>query len=221
MAAELIWGEIMAVVTALKPDRRRAGFVEVVIDGESIGAVPEALSLQYAPEVGAEVAPSGLSILRAAAQLGAARATADSFLAYRPRSESEVRRRLQRAGHDSATIDAALASLRLEGLLDDARFGALWVESRQSFSPRSSTLLAMELRGKGLDRDQIDAVLEHAEVDDDRQALAAARTRLRSLSSLPEPDFRRRLTAYLGRRGFAFTTADRAARVLWDEMHPE
>jgi regulatory protein len=211
----------MAIVTALRPARRRAGYLELWLDGRRLGDVPESVALSSGLAVGSGVDQTLEEELRSLAQLSDALNLANAFLGHRPRSEAEVRTRLRRAGHQDQRIDAVVEDLTRRGLLNDQRFGALWVESRQSFSPRSERLLAHELRGKGLDRQDIDDVLAAAGVDEDAQAAAAARGRIRTLASLEEPEFRKRLTAYLGRRGFAFETADRAAKSLWAELHPD
>jgi regulatory protein len=44
------------------------------------------------------------------------------YLAQRPRSEQEVRRRLQRAGVADDAVDGVLVQLRQHGLVDDAAF---------------------------------------------------------------------------------------------------
>ena len=64
-------------------------------------------------------------------------------------------------------------------------------------------MLAWELRQKGADSQAIEASL--AGVDDSVAALTAARKRLPRLATLPAPERRRKLIAYLARNGFAFT----------------
>src|SRR4051794_15087380 len=81
---------------------------------------------------------------RAASGLRGALDLAQGFLAARPRREPEVRRRLQKAGHDTETIDAALERLRGARLVDDAAFASYWLEQRQTFRPRGARLLRAE-----------------------------------------------------------------------------
>ena len=127
------------------------------------------------------------------------------FLAYRPRSEAEVRNRLGQAGVDQPVIEAVIGRLRAQGYLDDAEFARFWVEGRQRFNPRSATALRQELRRKGLNDSTIAAAV--SELDAAAAAYDAARPRAVRLSSLAGSDpmlFRRKLSDFLLRRGFDY-----------------
>jgi regulatory protein len=209
----------MPIVTMLRPARGRTSNLDLALDGTPVGAVPATLVAPYQLTVGSEIDDDTAAALISAAQLVAALTLANTFLAHRPRSEEEVRQRLRRAGHNSGTVDAALTALRAQGLLDDRRFAELWVESRRSFSPRSGRLLAFELRRKGVQREEIEAVLESEGADEVEAACAAGRARLRAWAALDEPTFSRRMGAFLARRGFSREVVARAVTVLWAESH--
>lgn len=127
------------------------------------------------------------------------------FLAYRPRSEAEVRSRLERFDTDPAVIEAVIGRLRAQSYLDDVEFARFWVEGRQRFSPRSARALRQELRRKGLDDSMIAPAV--AELDVAAAAYQAARPRALRLSSLADSDpmlFRRKVGDFLLRRGFDY-----------------
>ena len=208
----------MPVITAIYPARRRPHYLEMEIDGAPVGALPERELARLGLAVGQSIDPVALEGLRATAALAAALSLANGYLAHRPRSEAEVRRRLAQAGFDALAIDAAVEALTAQGLLDDTRFAALWVESRSLFSPRSAQTLGRELRQKGVDRDQIDAVLASSGTDDAALALDAGRKRLRSYGSLDEAAFRQKMSGYLMRRGFGYDVVRAAVELLWAEQ---
>lgn len=211
----------MPVVSALRPARRRSGYMDMEVDGVLLGPIAErdVAALGLAP--GVVLDDAAVARLQAAARIAQALALANGYLAHRPRSEAEVRSRLRQARYDEGTADAVVDRLRTEGLLDDRRFAALWVESRGSFSPRSSRALANELRQKGVDREQIDEVLADAAPDDQVLALDAGRKRLRQFAGAGEDEFRRRMSAYLGRRGFAYDVVRESVNLLWQESQVE
>ncbi|HEY3061594.1 MAG TPA: regulatory protein RecX [Chloroflexota bacterium] len=142
---------------------------------------------------------------------------AQRFLAARPRSESEVRRRLARAGCDATTLDAAVDRLRHAGLLDDVAFASYWLGQRQTFKPRGARLLRAELRQHGvsaeLASDTTDAI-DSAEED----AYRAAYKRATQLAHLDAQTFKNKLGQHLARRGFDWDvigpTVDRLRREL-------
>jgi regulatory protein len=82
------------------------------------------------------------------------------FLEARPRSVTEVRRRLGRAGYNPELIEGAIVRLGELGFLDDEAFGRAWVESRDRARPRGEIALRRELALKGVDRTIVNELLE-------------------------------------------------------------
>lgn len=139
-----------------------------------------------------------------------------AFLAYRPRSEQEVRRRLGRE-YPAGVVEAVLEKLRGWSLVDDEAFARSWVEQRQASRPRGARLLRQELRRQGIDAELATRAAE-AGGDEREAALRAARRKARSLKGCDEPEFRRRLGAHLARRGFDWETIEAVAREAWAEL---
>ncbi len=150
------------------------------------------------------------------------------FLEVRSRSVAEVRRRLSQAGYRPELIAGAIERLTTIGLLDDALFARLWIESRDRARPRGEAALRRELSLRGVDRELINAALEErrdeaasaanertaAGLDDDADGPlsgsadeAAARRlierRQRDLDRIDDPRRRQqRAYALLARHGF-------------------
>ena len=142
---------------------------------------------------------------------------AAAFLAVRPRSVAETRRRLRHLGYPEELTDQVVERLAEMGYLDDEAFARAWVENRDRARPRGEAALRRELALKGVDRGVVDQLLaERADVT--RTAapeasaapsvdMAAARRLLerRAAAFAREPDPRkRRQRAYalLARNGF-------------------
>lgn len=137
------------------------------------------------------------------------------LLAYRPRSEAELRQRLRRDRYDDGVIDRALARLRQQKLIDDVAFSRFWKESRESLSPRGARMIERELRQKGVAQEVAHGVA--SEVDDTEAAYRVGEKKARFLSSLEYEDFERRLGGYLKRRGFNYQTARQTVNRIWRE----
>ena len=137
-----------------------------------------------------------------------AAAAALRLLRYRPRSEHELRERLLDKDHPQDAVDEALDRVRAWGLVDDADFAEEWVRGRRKRRGRSRGALERELRNKGVAEVYIArAVREIDESDDRQQAAELVRGRLdrRPVRGLSEPEVhgeRRRLVAFLARRGY-------------------
>ena len=104
--------------------------------------------------------------------------TAHRFLSYRPRSESEVRRRLLRS-FEPLLVEETLGCLLSTGLLDDRAFARFWRHNRERFRPRSIAMIRQELFRMGVDRDVTDEALEG--LDEETSAIQAGRKLLRRL----------------------------------------
>ena len=137
------------------------------------------------------------------------------FLSYRPRSEAELRQRLQRRGFDGDNVAAVLAKLKAQNLVDDLAFAEFWKDNRESFRPRSQWLTRLELRQKGVAGDIINQVA--TQVDDEASAYRAALLKARRLSTDDYDDFRRRLGQYLKRRGFGYGLIKTTVERVWQE----
>jgi regulatory protein len=154
---------------------------------------------------------------------------AAAFLAVRPRSEAETRRRLLKLGYPEALVEEVIIRLIEISYLDDEQFARAWVESRDRARPRGANALRRELALKGVSRQVIDAVLEEREastaamgVDTERGAALALLARRRSaLDRVPDPVKRRqRAYALLARNGFDPETCRTAAATLVTAVDP-
>ena len=112
-------------------------------------------------------------------------------------------------------MEAALANLKKQGLVNDLAFAQFWKDNRESFRPRSQWLTRLELKQKGVAEDIIDQVV--AEVDDEDSAYRAAVGRARSLPLSDYHGFRRRLGERLRRRGFSYEVINNTIERLWKE----
>jgi regulatory protein len=128
------------------------------------------------------------------------------YLALRAHSRLELQRKLERKGHESAEVDAAMARLAELGYLDDAAFARGIV--RQRSAARGPQALAAELSAKGIDRAGIADAL--AGDDPETQLVAATRLAERLYAEKPPPGYREmlnRIGSKLVRRGFSIEVA--------------
>ena len=137
------------------------------------------------------------------------------YLSYRPRSEFELKMRLQRKGFNDSSIQDVLLKLKEQGLLDDLAFAQFWKENRESFSPRSRMMLQKELRQKGVSPYIIEEVA--GGIDEEASAYKAAQRKVKRLASADYDNFCRKLGAFLKRRGFNYEVTRYTVNQLWHE----
>ena len=144
-----------------------------------------------------------------------ASAAALRFLSHRPRSEAEVRARLQR-GFSPQVVDRVVEALADRDMVDDSKFAELWRDSRASLSPRSAAAIRRELTAKGVAGEIVDDAVR--DIDDLDGAYRAGHRVARRLQRADFSTFRRGLWGYLRRRGFSGSVARHTIARLWDEQ---
>jgi regulatory protein len=214
--------EPTGTITRLEPQHRRPSRVAVYIDDEF--AFPLSVEVLESSGLGVGDTVTQADRIRLLSEEECARALArvDRLLSYRPRSESEVRRRLREAGFAPETIDAAVERLRKVGLVDDAAFARYWVENRAEFRPRGARIVEAELRSKGVDREVArEALAQDDLASPEEQAYRVAVKMAGRLAGESQNVFRQRVSAFLGRRGFDYDVVASVTKRLWGEIQGE
>ena len=188
----------------MRPTRRDPERVSIHLDGAFAFTLSAQLVADERLAVGDALDEDRVAALTAAGESSRATEAALIFLAYRPRSEREVRDRLRRGGYTPEAIDYTIGRLHEWRYLDDADFARRWVENRATHRPRGARLLQQELRQKGIDTETAREVIAEAELDEVAAAEALARRRLPAYAGDDSTAIRRRLAAYLARRGYGF-----------------
>jgi regulatory protein len=202
-------------VTDLKVQKRNPNRVNVYLDGEFAFGLARIVAAWL--QVGQLIDDEKINSLQIKDAQEKAFQGALHFLSFRPRSEAEVRRRLNEQGFGEEEIQSAVERLKAGGLLGDNEFAKTWVDNRSTFRPRSRKLLKLELRQKGVAEEAIDSALAETANEEDL-AYQAGMRRARRWESLDWGEFRERLGAYLMRRGFSYGTTNPVTRRIWEEL---
>ena len=192
-------------ITGLTPDPRRPGAVRLELDGASFGGVPEEVLAQERLTVGQAVGEEQRLRLAAAADGEAAFRMVLRALERRSFARADLARRLSRKGHPREAVESAVERAASLGLLDDAAFARDYVQTRAARG-RGALRIIRDLLAMGVARGLIDRAVAAQWPDGcDRAAvpLALATRRAAQLGNLPRSVKRRRVLAYLARRGFS------------------
>ncbi len=135
------------------------------------------------------------------------------MLARRELSEAQIRQRLTRKQHPADDIDAAIARLRDERAIDDARVAEAIARTETSIRRRGKLRVRMQIERAGIAK----AVARHAidevfgAIDDDALLEASLNRRLRGRTTIADDREMQRLYRYLVAQGFE---SDRVVRRL-------
>ena len=128
------------------------------------------------------------------------------LLEFRARSEAELRRKLMQKGAAAAHVDAVIVRLREQKLIDDAEFARQFARTKLVVAGASRRRIVQELARKGVPphvSDRAIADLRDLEAIDQSAAIQrVAEKKWNALRKLDDFTRRRRLYAFLARRGF-------------------
>ena len=198
------------MITEVRRLRGRPGWVSVLIEGEGEDAVPLPLPLEEAANLGLGEGETvdGATWKRATDQSAYEEAMHVSLvsLSVRQRSRAELVKRLRKRCIPAAAIDRAHDRLAELGYLDDVAFASAFTRDRVRLRPCGVRRLMADLAGRGVAagdaRQGIEAALAEEEADEAELLDRAASRRAARLGPEWEEADRRRLHAYLTRRGF-------------------
>ncbi|HWW62818.1 MAG TPA: regulatory protein RecX [Thermoanaerobaculia bacterium] len=138
------------------------------------------------------------------------------ILNYRFNSEAELRRKLRSKEFEASDIDAAIARLRKEKWLDDARFAAAFVRTRGQ-KRLGKLRIRRELTAAGVD-DEVAAraIADNVDPEVEGERLAAACAKKLAALTRREGELtdagRQKLIGYLLKQGFEMSAVLEAVR---------
>jgi regulatory protein len=153
-----------------------------------------------------------------------AHARALALLTGRAFSVEELRRRLARHGHPATEIEGEIERLVQVGLIDDHKFARQFARSRLASGGTAPRRIRQELARRGVQRGIADPAVDDVLADEAIDLAASieqlARRRANALAKLDPHVQRRRLYAYLARRGYDADAVSRAVASVIGEAEP-
>jgi len=193
------------ILTGLAPDPRRPDYRLVEVDRGRFASLPAESLVGLDLVIGRAIGPLVLERLQELADLEAAQRAAMRALARRAHARFDLRRRLLQKQHPPAAVDGALERLSALGLLDDVRFAKDYSFAK-AHRGRGPARLVRDLQAQGIDRriaeEAVRSSLAAEGVDLTHAIRSLLEKRARQLAGLPAVVRKRRLIAFLARRGF-------------------
>ena len=193
------------ILTGLAPDPRRPDYRLVEVDRGRFASLPAAALAGLDLVVGGEIGALVFERLHELADIEAAHRAALRAIARRAHARIDLRRRLLQKQHPAAAVDHVLDRLSAAGLLNDAQFAADYAAAKARRG-RGPARLVRDLQAQGVERrvaeDAVRTSLAAEGVDPAEAVRALAEKRAKQLAGLPPVVRKRRLVAFLVRRGF-------------------
>lgn len=125
-------------------------------------------------------------------------------LARSAKSTQQLRKILENREIPGEIAERVLERFTEVGLIDDLAYAETIVNSRRNFKGLSKSAIKRELSDKGVAAQHIEKAVESITAEDDFEAAKELATkRMRQMSSLTREVRERRLSGYLGRKGYS------------------
>jgi len=205
------------ILTGLAPDPRRPDYRLVEVDRGRFASLRATDLADLELQLGAEISAPVYERLQELADLEAAQGAALRSLNRRAHARLDLRRRLLQKQHPAPAVDAALERLRAAGLIDDMRF-AFDYAAAKARRGRGAARLMRDLQAQGVERRVAEEAVRRAlaaeGLDQAETVRALVKKRAKQLAGLPPMVRKRRLVAFLVRRGFAGADVREAVEAL-------
>ena len=210
-------------ITRIESQKKNPTRKSIYADGAYVAGVSEETLLRAALRTGDEITVERLRTLVKLEETGSAKRVALRFLAHRPRTRKEVRDKLREKEFGEDDINSTLDSLQRAGLINDNEFARMYIRDALAARATGKVLLKSKLLMMGVDKAIIDNALQETlnGVDEEASALEAGRKFLKRStiprSAIERGKLRNRLAAFLGRRGFQWSTIQPVVKELLKE----
>lgn len=201
-------------ITGIEVQKRDNARVSISIDGKFAFGLHMDIQLDHRLAPGDDLDEATIAQLLKEDEAKKAITASLNLISYRSRAAGELRTKLREKGYSPEAIDTAVNRMQELNYLDDEAFAERWVASRQNTRPRSERMLKRELAEKGIDRETIEQTIEEAGVDEFGDALALAQKKAESMRGLEPAVRERRLSGFLGRRGYGYDIVRRVIDIL-------
>jgi regulatory protein len=195
-------------ITALEQQTNDPSRVSVFLDGEFAFGVHEDLVVKHGLREGRTLTPEEQQEIERDDQYVRAKQRALDYLAHKPRTEEEVRRKLRRQDAPETVIEDVVARLYELSYLDDDAYAEDYVRNRFASKKYGPVRIRRELVERGVDRHTAEAAVDDHFADKNVRAVARTHAEKRWGRLADEEPRRRRqkLYRYLRRRGFTSGT---------------
>ncbi len=201
-------------VTEIRP-RGQSTVILVLDDGRELIADPlDLLPMNLAK--GDELTDDEVEILvRRSGQLGALE-TAANMLSRKPQSAKEIERALQKKGFDEDSVAYAVEKLIGLGAIDDENYAKL-IARHYGSRGWGERRISEEFHRRGIDRAVADKVAD--EIADPAETID--KLLIKRAGATPDEAQKRRVTAFLMRRGFQYDDIRAAWRRFGQEIEED
>lgn len=210
-----------AVITSVERQKRNNHRYNIFVNGTFAFSAHEDILIKHRLFKGEQIDSERMEQIVQDEELHDVYGYAIRYIGRSPRSAKEVRMKLKLKGYSPELIDTVLERLTHEKLIDDGLFARQWTEQRIFYQKKGRNWVKQELQQKGISSERIQEAI--AELDENAEFENASKLALKKMASLSgEPyERKRKLAAFLLRRGYTNSTVNQVLKANWNESLEE
>ena len=202
-------------ITDLRLEEEESSSCTIYMNDRPVATVDAEFTAKLGLRIGLEIEEVVIRKLIAADEVVRARDFALGLLSNQIYTKPQMIDALEKSGFCSHAVAKTIENLEQLGKIKDEKYAKNWVKNRRSTRPTSRTAMRRELTGHGVDRTTADRVLaEIKDADETALALKLAVKQSSRYRMLSPHVAKRRLHAFLSRRGFDNETIGQVLRQI-------
>lgn len=202
-------------ITDLRLEEEESSSCTIYMNDRPVATVDAEFTVKLGLRIGLEIEEAVIRKLIAADEVVRARDYALDLLSNQIYTKPQMIDALEKSGFCSHAVAKTTENLEQLGKIKDEKYAKNWVKNRRSTRPTSRTAMRRELIGHGVDRTTADCVLaEINDADETALALKLAVKQAGRYRMLSPHVVKRRLHAFLSRRGFDNETIGQVLRQI-------
>ncbi len=186
-----------------------------------VTGISEDTLTKFGLRAGDEIDDEKLKEIETYEDFSTARKDAYAYIAYKPRTASEVTKKLRARKHSSEAIEGAVALLTEQKYLDDRAYAISYTAEKLRSKPIGKELLRRKLLQKGISKETVEIAIAEAFPDETETELAL-KSLMKYSAKLKEADkatFRGKCYRHLLSRGFGNDTAFEVTRRFLEDTN--
>lgn len=202
------------VITSVERQKGNKHRYNLFIDGEYAFSVHEDIMIKHRLIKGESVEPDEIAVIVRDDERHQAYLEAIRYIGRRPRALKEVKLHLKEKGYEPDRIVETVERLVAERYLDDETFAKLWTEHRIVSQRKGRRWVEMELSQKGVDDGDIASALGGIDPEEEYAGARETGRKKWRITGGELPDRKRKVMAFLLRRGYSNELVSRVVREL-------
>lgn len=205
----------MKKISKIEYQKKNKDRFNIYLDDSYAFAVDMNVMIKYSLAKNMELEDDFISEILTAEEEMNAYNYAVNLLSRAPKSEKELKMKMQDKGYDVIFIENVIKKLREQRYIDDERYSEMFISSKINISKDGRRKIKEALYNKGINKEIIDEKL--SSVSEEEEIERAFLLAKKKLASMKEEDTRKKtlkLSNYLINKGFEYSTVKKVVSSL-------